>query len=96
MKINAQTHREGMEAVNAAKEGWKKQAALLRSDKPSWEYVIRDMERRNETGAKKYNKYLTPDTDEDMLNHLYNEVLDAAVYLRTLIIQRDKGYNPNL
>lgn len=96
MKINAQTHREGMEEVNAIKEKWRKQAALLRSDKPSWEYVIKDMEIRNEIGAKKYNKYLTPNTDEDMLNHLYNEILDAAVYLRTLIVQRDKGYDPNL
>jgi len=95
MKISALTHKDGMNEVNAIKRRWE-EAAHIRGNTPSWEYVIKDMELRNETGAKKYNKYLTPNTDEDMLNHLYNEVLDAAVYLRTLIIQRDKGYDPNL
>lgn len=62
----------------------------------SWDYVREDINQREEMGALKYNKYLTPNTSEDMLNHAYNEALDLVVYLRTLILQRDKGYDPNL
>lgn len=62
----------------------------------SWDYVREDINNREEMGALKYNKYLTPFTSEDMLNHAYNEALDLVVYLRTLILQRDKGYDPNL
>lgn len=54
----------------------------------SWNHVIRDMLERNETGVNKYNKYLTPDTDEDMLQHAYEEALDLAVYLKTAIMKR--------
>lgn len=66
------------------------------SDVTSWDYVREDINQREERGALKYNKYLTPNTSEDMLNHAYNEALDLVVYLRTLILQRDKGYDPNL
>lgn len=50
--------------------------------------VVKDMKQREIFGFKKYNKYLTDKTDEDMLQHLYEELLDAAVYIRTLIEQR--------
>ena len=62
----------------------------------SWDYVREDINNREELGALKYNKYLTPSTSEDMLNHAYNEALDLVVYLRTLLLQRNNGYDPNL
>ena len=56
----------------------------------SWNAVMQDMLERNEVGAKKYNKYLNPNTSEDMVQHAYEEALDLAVYLKTLIMQRDQ------
>ena len=58
-----------------------------------WDIVITEMRLRSETGYKKYKKYLTEDTDEDMLRHLYEELLDASVYIRTLMEQRNRGKN---
>src|SRR5512139_3615667 len=54
----------------------------------SWDYVREDINQREEMGALKYGKYLTPNTSEDMLQHLYEELLDATVYIKTLILQR--------
>lgn len=54
----------------------------------SWNDVIEDMRKREEFGYKKYGKYLYTKTDEDMLQHLYEELLDATVYIKTLINQR--------
>ena len=58
---------------------------------PSWNEVVKDMLDRNEFGAEKYNKYLSPHTDEDMLQHAYEEALDLAVYLKTRILQEHKA-----
>ena len=59
--------------------------------------VIKDLCNREMFGKAKYGKELTANTDEDMLNHLYNELLDGAVYIRTLISQRKTPkYNPML
>ncbi len=55
------------------------------------EMVVKDMKQREIFGFKKYNKYLTEKTDEDMLQHLYEELLDASVYIRTLIEQRKEN-----
>ena len=63
---------------------------------PVWGYVIHDMLERNEEGRQKYNKYLTPDTTEDMLQHAYEEALDLAVYLKTQILKRDNDINQTL
>lgn len=54
----------------------------------STELVVRDIKQREIFGFKKYNKYLNDKTDEDMLQHLYEELLDGAVYIRTFIEQR--------
>jgi hypothetical protein len=58
-----------------------------------WDIVINEMRTRSETGYTKYGKYLTKDTDEDMLRHLYEELLDASVYIRTLMEQRNRVTN---
>lgn len=59
----------------------------------SWDYVREDINNREEMGALKYNKYLTPATSEDMMQHLYEELLDATVYIKTLLLQRSKDAN---
>lgn len=57
---------------------------------PVWAYVIDDMVERNQLGKEKYNKYLTVDTNENMLQHAYEEALDLAVYLKTQIMKQKK------
>lgn len=59
----------------------------------SWDDVIDDIIHREAVGATKYGKYLTVDTDEDMLQHAYEEALDMVVYLKTLINQREERDN---
>lgn len=56
-----------------------------------WPLVIEDMKRRNEDGAVKYNRYLETDCPDDMLQHAYEEALDLAVYLKTMIARRDNN-----
>jgi hypothetical protein len=64
---------------------------------PEWERstnrVIKDMKEREAFGLQKYGKYLHKGTDEDMLQHLYEELMDAAVYIKTLIDQRNEYTN---
>ena len=58
--------------------------------------VIKDLKEREQFGALKYGKFLTHHTTEDTLNHLYNELLDAALYVRVEIKKRKLGYDPHL
>ena len=53
--------------------------------KQVWPLVIKDMIARNEMGAEKYNRYLQTDCPDNMLQHLYEELLDASVYIKTQI-----------
>ena len=53
--------------------------------KQVWPLVVRDMLARNEEGAVKYNRYLQTNCPDNMLQHLYEELLDAAVYTKTLL-----------
>ena len=64
---------------------------VINETTPSWEYVINDMKLRNIEGMYKYNRFLRADCPDDMLQHLYEELLDAAVYIKTLINQRELG-----
>src|SRR4030042_3377856 len=64
---------------------------LLDTEIKEWEtstkLVIKDMKKREAFGLQKYGKSLNVGTDEDMLQHLYEELMDGAVYIRTLIEQ---------
>ena len=59
------------------------------TSKQVWPLVVKDMLARNQEGARKYNRYLMTDCPDDMLSHLYNELLDATVYIKTLMEQRE-------
>lgn len=50
--------------------------------------VIADLRIREQFGVLKYGKYLTPHITEDTLQHLYEELLDAALYIKTEILKR--------
>lgn len=51
--------------------------------------VIADLERRKEVGLERYGTLLYPHNGRDMLRDLYEELLDACVYLRAAIDERD-------
>jgi len=75
--------------------------------KSTWNAVLNDITKREQMGVLRYGKYLTPHTTEDTLQHLYEELLDAVVYIKTEILKRDRekevndtlpldvGYNAN-
>jgi hypothetical protein len=51
--------------------------------------VKQDLERRMEVGQKKYGERLRPFNGRDALLDLYQEVLDAAMYCRQMLYERD-------
>jgi len=50
--------------------------------------VIADLREREKFGALKYGKFLTHYTTEDTMQHLYEELLDAALYIKTEMKKR--------
>jgi len=56
--------------------------------------VIADLKRREQFGALKYGKFLTHHTTEDTMQHLYEELLDAALYIKTEMKKRAHGHHP--
>ena len=56
-------------------------------DAITW-YVIKDLLSRAERGVEKYNTTLEENNADDFLNHLYEELLDAAQYIKKEIYIR--------
>lgn len=87
---------------DGASDAWY-EAEYLRNQKETnpkdstWNDVIKDIRKREATGVLKYGKYLTKHTSEDTLQHLYEELLDAVVYIKTEILKREKEHelDPN-
>jgi thermostable 8-oxoguanine DNA glycosylase len=46
------------------------------------EAIIEDLKSRSERGIKKYNTTLDQNNKDDYMNHLYEELLDAAQYAK--------------
>ena len=62
----------------------------IQNEKPAvWELVIKDMNDRDEWGRSKYNTPLQPFNGRDALTDVYQELLDACVYMRQLLFERD-------
>ena len=62
----------------------------IRNDKPAcWDLVMSDMRDRDTWGRSKYGTPLQPFNGRDALTDIYQEILDAAVYMRQLIFERD-------
>ncbi len=51
--------------------------------------VIKDMHDRYEFGLKKYGKPARAHDGEDYLQHLYEELLDACVYIKAAMKERN-------
>ena len=58
--------------------------------KPTWELVIEDMKKRNQTGFKRYGKYLFPFNGRNSLQDAFEECLDLCVYLKNKIIESEE------
>lgn len=54
-----------------------------------WDLVIADMQARDRFGLEKYKVRLQPFNERDALVDSYQELLDAIVYIRQLIFERD-------
>jgi len=55
-----------------------------------WDLVIKDMQDRDKEGERKYKTRLQPFNGRDALIDVYQEMLDAVVYMRQIIYERDK------
>ena len=53
-----------------------------------WDLVLEDIKERDENGRLKYGIRLQPFNRRDPLIDLYQELLDAVVYLRQLLYER--------
>lgn len=51
--------------------------------------VIEDLEARKQVGLKEYGTLLYHDNNVDMLKELYEELLDAACYVKAVMQQRE-------
>lgn len=50
--------------------------------------VMEDLKLRADRGVQKYNTTLEENNHDDFLNHLYEELLDAAQYVKKVITVR--------
>jgi len=57
----------------------------------TWNLVIKDMKKRELLGLNRYGITLTTATTKDMLQEHYEELLDAVVYIKTLLEQRKQN-----
>jgi hypothetical protein len=53
------------------------------------ELVKQDLDRRSQKGINTYNTTLWDNNHDDFLQHLYEELLDAANYIKKIMIERD-------
>jgi hypothetical protein len=56
---------------------------------PIWRLVIADMRERDWVGRERYGTPLQAGNGRDALVDLYQELLDAVVYIRQVIAERD-------
>ncbi len=62
----------------------------IKNDNPAvWDLVLKDIEERDIIGEKKYGVRLQPHNGRDSLVDVYQELLDAVVYIRKCIYERD-------
>ncbi len=67
-----------------------KQPRPDRNTRPAvWDLVRQDIDDRDKFGEQKYGTRLQPHNGRDVLVDLYQELLDAVVYCRQAIYERD-------
>lgn len=63
---------------------------VANKSRPIWELVVEDMQERDRTGLERYGVRLQANNGRDALVDTYQEILDAAVYIRQEIEERFK------
>ncbi len=56
--------------------------------RPVMPQVMQDLEDRYQLGLERYGKPVKPMDGEDYLKHLYEELMDACVYIKAVIEER--------
>jgi hypothetical protein len=56
-----------------------------------WDLVLADIRVRDQIGQERYKTRLQPFNGRDSLRDLYEELLDAVVYVRQLIYEVENG-----
>ena len=77
-----------------------KHDVIIKPDNAITVSVMEDLKLRADRGIKKYNTTLQQNNKDDFMNHLYEELLDAAQYCKkelsfTKEIQKIIDSNPN-
>jgi hypothetical protein len=54
-----------------------------------WDLVMKDINDRDQMGLEKYKTRLQPFNGRDVMTDLYQELLDAVVYMRQALYERD-------
>lgn len=68
----------------------KKEPTPIQNNNPAiWDLVLQDIQDRDEFGQKKYGTRLQPFNGRNVLTDLYQELLDAVVYIRQLIYEQE-------
>lgn len=55
-------------------------------------HVIKDMEERMELGFQRYKTYLQTHNGRDALQDLYEELIDATMYVKQCILENENGH----
>lgn len=62
----------------------------IKNDAPDIQsQVIADIEARRQVGIARYGTALQPHNGRDALRDLYEELIDAAMYTKQLMVERD-------
>ena len=70
---------------------WGEPAPIKNNQTPVWELVIEDMKSRDSFGREKYGTPLQTFNGRNPLQDAYEEILDAAVYLKQAILEQKKN-----
>lgn len=82
-------HYYGCRVATKQREG--DQPLPVKNDLPAvQDLVLADIEARKALGIQRYGTLLQPFNGRDGLRDLYEELLDAAIYARQLLYERDK------
>ena len=61
------------------------------TNRPVWDLVIEDMKNRDNVGRQRYGVPLQAGNGRDALLDTYEELLDACVYIKQAILERNNG-----
>lgn len=80
------------EQVEPTKQREGDQPLPIVNDRPFiQDLVIADIEARKQVGIQRYGTPLQPFNGRDVLQDLYEELIDAACYIKQAIVERDSG-----